>query len=350
MTAPLISVILPVWKGARFLDEAIRSILGQTEGDFEFIILDDASPDDSLEIIQSHRDPRIVLVRQEVNLGAVRTINHGYDLARGEFIARMDQDDIAHPTRFEKQVARFRQEPELGVLGTAYRVFGKGRVRVVIPPAGHDEIQARMFFECALGDPTVMIRKKVLDAGPFRLDPTFVNCEDYEFWVRLLRQTRFAGLPEVLLDYRRHGQSMTSLHNNDQVLKTHQVRLSQLAGWIPGLTEDEKKNHLFLAAGLSWNADGDLGRIESWALQLSKCNRTGGFLPPEVFDKEIARRYFAVCRSAAHRGLSSWRAFRRSPWKTRNPAGFPDSMEFFFRCLIRFGSGWQRRVRDLLFS
>ena len=212
MSKPLVSVILSVYNGAPYLKEAIESILNQTFIDFEFIIVDDGSIDETPKILDEFTDIRIVSLKNEKNLGLVRSLNKALSLAKGEFIARMDADDISLPERFAKQIAYFKKYPQVGVLGTAISQVDKcGRpISVLIPPIHHNLIFWQMFFGCPIFHPTVMMRQKALDAVGY-YDINFTHIEDVELWSRfLLNGIKFANLSEVLHVRRLHNRSIIS--------------------------------------------------------------------------------------------------------------------------------------------
>lgn len=215
---PLVSVVLPVHDGARYLAAAIQSILDQTYRHFELIVIDDGSTDDSAALAASFADPRIVLVRNERNLGLARTLNRGLDLARGELVARMDADDIAAPARLERQVQRMRDDPGLAVLGTdityidpADRPLGRPRDL----PCGATWVGWRLLRGTCLYHPTVMLRRAAL--GAERYAEGYTHAEDYELWLRLARTQRLDNLGECLLQHRRYQQSVSVRHRTDQV-------------------------------------------------------------------------------------------------------------------------------------
>lgn len=208
---PKISVILSVYNGEKYIKEAMQSILDQTFGDFEFIIIDDGSVDKTSQVLDGFQDPRIVRLKNEKNIGLVKSLNRGLEMARGEFIARMDADDITYPQRFEKQIRFLEQNPSVGVLGTAIEYINtKGkRISVSREPASHELIFWKMFFDCAIIHPTVMMRREVV-TSVHGYDPTFIHIEDTELWSRLVNLTRFANLSEVLHARRLHRQSIMS--------------------------------------------------------------------------------------------------------------------------------------------
>lgn len=222
---PKVSVILPVYNGEKYVREAVESVLDQTFPDFELIIIDDGSTDATSEILDRFSDSRIARLRNEKNFGLVGSLNKGLGESRGEFIARMDADDVSLPERFEKQVAYLVAHPEIGVLGTAILQTdnrGQGIAAVVLPET-HEAILREMLSGLAVAHPTVMARRQVvLAAGGY--NPNFGDAEDTELWSRLIFRTRFANLSQVLHRHRLHNQSVTSRQFLERDRLSRQIR------------------------------------------------------------------------------------------------------------------------------
>jgi len=199
---PKVSVLMPVYNTAEeFLREAIESILNQTFTDFEFIIINDGSTNNAKETILSYEDKRISYVENEQNIGLIKTLNKGLSLAQGEFIARMDSDDISLPKRFEKQVEFFEKNPEIGILGTWFKYIPSNRV--IEPFTDSKKIKECLLVNSnTIGHPTVMIRKSVIDEFSIKYDENAIYVEDYALWLSLIDKVNFANLDEVLLEYR----------------------------------------------------------------------------------------------------------------------------------------------------
>lgn len=212
MTArPRLSVVLPVHNCRRYLAAAIASIRDQTVADFEFIIIDDGSTDGSDRIIDSAAlaDPRIRVIRRP-NTGIVGALNDGLALATGEFIARMDGDDIAEPGRFAAQLAALDDAPDIVALGCSTLIIDSSGAVVDLfqPPLAHDAIVDQLLQGngAALVHPAVVFRRAALDvAGPYA--PEFCKAEDLDLFLRIARVGRLANLPTPLLRYRLHPQS-----------------------------------------------------------------------------------------------------------------------------------------------
>jgi len=211
---PKVTVLMSVNNGAKYLSEAIESILDQSFGNFEFLVIDDGSTDSSASIIEACSDSRIVLVRNEENLGLTRSLNKGLGLARGKYIARMDADDIALPQRLARQVAFLEDHPEIGLLGTAYWVIDASGQRMSAPHRLRTplEVQWGSLSTCPFAHPTVMIRNEILIDHRLLYDERFSVAQDYDLWVRLLRHTDGANLEEPLLERRVHRASVTNQH------------------------------------------------------------------------------------------------------------------------------------------
>lgn len=229
MTKPTLSVIMPVFNAEKYLQEAIDSILNQTFSDFELLILNDKSTDNSKAIIERNaaKDPRIVFIDKVVNVGPANLRNEGFETAQGTFVALMDADDISKPDRFAKQIDALTQNPEIGVCATFYTLFREnGKRQLISVPTQHADIKRAFLFYNPIGNPTIMLRKEVLK--DFRFDNDFVPIEDYELWNRLLDETTYINLSESLLDYRWHDTniSQTKIDNVNRALQ--KIRLAQL--------------------------------------------------------------------------------------------------------------------------
>lgn len=202
-SAPIVTVILPVFNGARTLASAIESIRQQTFRNWELLVLDDASTDDSVFIGSSFDDERVVVVPKSGEPGLAARLNQGIDLARGKFIARMDADDIAFPMRLARQLEYLETHTEVDLLGTRAIVFhDDGSVVGLLPFAqSHKEICARPWNNFPLAHPTWMGRSAWFRAHRYHI-PEYRRAEDQELLLRSYTRSIFACLPEVLLAYR----------------------------------------------------------------------------------------------------------------------------------------------------
>lgn len=209
-----ISVILPVYNAEKYISKSIESILRQTFEDFELIIINDGSKDNSLNIINKFTDRRILLVDQE-NRGLAKTLNIGLDIAKGEYIARMDADDIALPNRFEEQMNYLTKYPEVGLLGSAIELIDENdkHISYHAPYIGHDILLRCMQNKGnPFKHPTVIFKREIaIKLGGFN-ENIGKYFEDYFLWYHMASKVKVDNLPKVLLKYRiTPGSIMTNM-------------------------------------------------------------------------------------------------------------------------------------------
>lgn len=209
---PRVSVVIPTYNGERYIEAAVTSVLQQTYGDFELIVIDDGSQDGTWPKLAqlARRDARIVLQRNAANLGISAARNLGTELARGEFVAIMDGDDVCLPDRLEKQVAYLSAHPKIGAVGgMIQRLEGEVLGEVRDYPHTPGLLAWYMCFFMPASHPACMVRHAVLvAAGGY--DPAYRVAHDYDLWFRLSRQSALANLPDIVLRYRRHGHNISS--------------------------------------------------------------------------------------------------------------------------------------------
>ena len=243
--APLISVLMPVYNSARYLPQAVESVLAQTFGDFEFIVINDGSTDDSEAILRKYAasDSRIRLISRP-NTGYVVALNEALQLASGEFIARMDGDDVCLPRRFERQVDFLREHSEVVLVGGRVEIIDEGG-RLVLRsdvPLDNDSLQkALLEGKNLIGHPTVMVRRQVMnDLGGYNVDA--MPAEDLDMWLRVSEVGKVANVPEFILQYRQHAKSVSATKHTLQVRQTELAceRAWQRRG-ITGQVSDEVK-------------------------------------------------------------------------------------------------------------
>ena len=209
---PQISVVMAVHNCERYLEEAVKSILNQTFKDFEFNIIDEGSTDGSRDTLRrlTVRDSRIVAIQQD-NVGLTKSLNRGLALAKGEYIARMDADDIALPERLQKQLDAFNKDPELVLLGAGVELISEDGLALGLrsQPSEEAEIRRRLLIGDggALTHPVVMFRRDTVNAiGGY--DERFTTTQDLDLFIRLAEQGGVCNLPETLLKWRQHGGSV----------------------------------------------------------------------------------------------------------------------------------------------
>jgi glycosyltransferase involved in cell wall biosynthesis len=322
---PLISVVMPVYNAELYVSEAIESILLQTYRNFELIIIDDGSTDSSVEIIWSFSDERIFLIESSEKKGVSARLNQGVLLARGDFIARMDADDISLPDRFQKQVDFLLAHPDIDIIGTQVKHIIDKSNKLFSPdllPSEHNEIVIYMLFNCPFYHPTVMARTALLKENPYS---DLKEAQDYLLWTQLLPKCKATNLNDVLLHYRIHGNNISSRFPYSQL---KQLYSAQLERQKIGYTPIQLETHLWMSYGnpklLSLQ---ELLRVKKWLDYLLDLNRNESFFDQDIFEDWSAKIY-----------LQCWL------WKVKNPM---DYLRFKGSPVFHKWTGWSMRWRLL---
>jgi glycosyltransferase involved in cell wall biosynthesis len=215
---PTVSVVMSVYNGERYLASSIQSVLDQAYTDFEFIIVNDGSQDNTQNILNEYakKDKRIIIFHEKENVKLVRAINKGCREAKGKYIARMDADDLCKPQRFTKQVRYLNNHPEVGVLGSWVEDINAEGKRLGDWKVPSEPFLVAWFlqFDCVVAQPSVMMRRSVLeDLDYYRVEA--LQCEDYDLWCRASFITQVANLPESLLKRRVWSDSRCFVYSDD---------------------------------------------------------------------------------------------------------------------------------------
>lgn len=235
MPEPRVSVLMPVFNSAQFLSASIASVLNQTLADIQIVAINDGSSDDSGAILNrlATTDRRIEVYHRP-NRGVVATLNEGIELCHGEFIARMDADDIALPQRLEQQLIHMQSRPATLALGSAIQYIGPDGLTTVrtYPPLAASDIYAELPRRNCISHPTVMFRKAAVQAvGGYR--PPYIHAEDYDLWLRLRSSGNLENLPQVLLQYRIHQGQISARQLRAQAVSVAAARLNMVPTEVP---------------------------------------------------------------------------------------------------------------------
>lgn len=235
---PQVSILMPVYKTAPYLREAMDSMLSQTFSDFELIVLNDCSPDNAEEILDTYDDPRIVRYKGSKNVGLSNVLNIGIELARGKYIARMDSDDISLPNRLQVQVDYLEAHPEIDLVSVGMQLFG-AKEDVWIREQNPEKVKINALFQSPVLHASSMWRKASFEKHGLRYRQDMVPSEDYDLWTRALTKgLALANLPEVLYKYRIHPTQATNNLGKieDKVLE---VRKNYIHAALPSVSEKD---------------------------------------------------------------------------------------------------------------
>ena len=232
-----VTVLMPTYNVAPYVEESIGSVLQQTFSDFELLVADDASTDDTLARVRAIEDPRIRIAAFDNNVGLAENLNRGLALINTEYVARMDGDDIAEPYWLEHEVAILDSHPEVGICSGGFERFGTVKSLVRFPEQ-HEDSMANMLFECSVIVPT--FRMSLYRDHGLRYSTEAFPAEDYRFWAECLRVTKIYNLQETLFHYRMHPTQICTARREEQQKKVAAVRLYMLEWLSPDFSEEEK--------------------------------------------------------------------------------------------------------------
>lgn len=242
---PLVTVLMPVYNGEAHIRESIDSILHQTWKDFELLIINDGSVDATDTIINTYKDKRIVYLSHHQNRGLVTILNEGLALAKGEYVARMDHDDIALPLRLEKQVDFLQKHPEIDLVGSNFLNISLNACSEL--PTENDAIQIYQLERPAFSHPSVMLRKSSLSKHRLQYNKESLHAEDYRLWIDMsLKGLKLANLKDVLINYRIHNEQISSKYNLDQEKISNDLKWYYLSNALPGISSKYKQPYLAL--------------------------------------------------------------------------------------------------------
>ena len=272
-----ISVLMSVYNNSiDYFKPAIKSIQNQTYKNWEMIIVNDGdvkNDGDYKKCIDELSDKRIIYISNEVNQGISACLNQALKIATGEFIAKMDSDDISLPKRFEKQVEYFNSHPQSNVLGTYAIAFGDVSDYLIDYNNYSQKMRSilLLFRNSGLVHPSVMIRRGFLDENKIRYDEHFRKAQDYRLWVECTKYSRIDCLKEILFLYRRHFSQISTSGKSGQDNYRDQIRILQLRNLIDTFSESEKELHLRLCNRN--NNVSDVQLLYNWCKQLDEANR-----------------------------------------------------------------------------
>lgn len=328
MAKPVVTVLMPVRNGAKHLRAAISSILSQSYRDFEFLVLDDGSTDETPAILRSFRDSRLRVETNPASLGVARTLNRGLDLACGDLIARMDADDISRPRRLAEQVTYMTGHPEVAVLGTAVRFFGALPFVPVHGPEQPEVARAFALYDNPLFHPTVMIRKSVLDRAGLRYDPSFTSSEDFALWLKVLGGSAIANLPRVLVWLRVHRTNVTRTQTTPMFEQTRQMLADQLAKLDIQPDAESLEFHRRVGHGDRMESVEAMNRAEAWLSRLADANRRSAHYTEQEFRSALGLVWRRLCLNSSNLGMEAWRRLHANPWKIRVAVSSEEQLRF----------------------
>ncbi|MBB3119608.1 glycosyltransferase family 2 protein [Pseudoduganella violacea] len=331
---PAISVVMPAYNAAAFLQEAIDSILAQTFTDFELIVINDGSTDATVSLLAQQSDPRVRVVDNGVNRGLIYTRNLGIDLATAPFIAFLDSDDLAFPQRLQRQYDYLQQHPEVDAVGCwSQPIDAEGRPRPYAwrLPGDSDFVKATLLFRAYISTPAFFVRTEVMRA--LRFSPEHDLAEDYDMYTRGVQHYRFVNLPEVLIAIRIHGNNITRLKKDRLAQNMNAISAKLLRRLEIEASEDELRLHRYI----EWLDEAPaqvLQRSRAWLARIVAANQRCGLYEARALRHAVAERWFAVCNANSHAGLGVLLAWLRGPHSWGGVLGPRDYLKLCAKTLL----------------
>ena len=290
MESGLISVVVPIFDGAEFVKEAVDSILGQTYTNFEVIfVIENGADPDITSLLYSYAEPRFRLFFNKIRLGLPASLNEGVKQATGEFVARMDSDDICRPDRFRRQVEAFRSDPNLGLCGTFCQVFGD-ETWEFRPACASEQIRIEMLSACPFVHPSVMLRREAFLRADLFYDETLGATEDFDLWSRAGLVLKLGNVPEILLDYRKRRSAATNRHASLGAQIYRDVIHRQLRRLTPVAPHELDVHLRFFSLGIT--SLGDVAVTIRWFERLVESNERQGLYDRKQFSELFAWRLY----------------------------------------------------------
>lgn len=307
---PRASVVMSTYNTPeKYLREAIESILIQTFKDFELIIVDDGSEQNDAEIASEFKDDRIIVLKNEKNSGLAYSLNRGLNQAKGEYIVRMDSDDIAFPDRLQKQIDYMDSHYDIDILSSRAECFGS-RTGMPIIDYGEDEyVKATLFFADLILHPTVVMRKDSLKKYGLLYDDRLRRAQDYDLWARASENCRFYIMPDKLLHYRCHEGQATIIAREKQLAVCRMV----CSYYLSRLGLESNDNSVVYHRALNGSADQPVSLYElwQWTEMLLKANNERHLFDRDIFSELVGYRlvYAAVKLGKRKKLIHSGKAF-----------------------------------------
>ena len=316
-----VTVLMPTYNVAKWVEEAIQSVLRQTYRDFELLVVDDGSTDDTLEHVRTIKDPRIRIAAFPDNVGLADNLNRGLSLIDTDLVARMDGDDIAEPDWLETGIKVLDGHPDIDICSFGFQFFGT-KTSLVRFPELHEDSKAQMLFGCTVIVP-VMRRRVFTDNALHYLTETF-PAEDYSLWARAYRVAKVYNVQRTLFHYRTHATQISTSRRQAQIEKSNEVRLQMLEWLSPDFSDEEKRYFLDSFVPCKIERKEDLDRLKQFADLLVSRNTQGHY------DTSALRRKFKSHISYGALAYAEERYFA----KGHNPIQFLRLLTSGFYCTL----------------
>lgn len=333
---PLVSVVMPTYCARTDVANAVESVLAQTYPHWELLVINDFGSDDgTAEIVEAYhrKDTRVRLIQASRRLGLAESLNYGFREAQGKYIARLDADDTAHPTRFEKQVALMEAQEDVGICGTWQHHYGPDVEWIHRAESDEKKLICNLLFWCDLCHSTLMLRRSVILDHQLYYDGDYA-AEDYELWTRAALVTRIVNIPEVLGEYKIDGTNITAAKEKEMKIDSGRITSKMLRNTLQ-MTLTPRQEYLISGwTNQYWdkrypesrNRAESLTELKEVLLAIWSSNQKKAFFAPESLLQTLSAKWHWArddgdCRTiyqvrsieealADKRGISIWERYR----------------------------------------
>lgn len=340
MNKPLVSVLMPCYNVEKYVEESMNSILNQTYTNLQIVAINDCSTDNTGRILNklAEQDSRILVVENQENLKLIKTLNKGIALCDGEFIARMDADDISLPTRIEKEVEFLQQYTDHDIVSTLFWAFRSEKPNkryLHHSPLRDKELRAYMLFKSGICHPAVMIRKRVFTELGLKFEPEYLHVEDYALWSEAIYKTKIANINEPLLRYRVHESQVSAIHeelqteNKKKVFKIHCTQL--------GLPVDDDFIDIYSSVAECvplHSTYSYLDKCEEFMCLLIRLNDEKPFCDSVYLKYMLSVHWLRLCANS-RLGLKVLKVLKRSPLYNKENYTSRDFAILYTKCTFR---------------
>ncbi len=339
MKQPVLSVVMPVYNGEKYLREAIDSVLNQTFPNFEFIVINDGSTDLSVNIIETYNDDRIRFINNEINYGIPYSRNLGLQLARGEFLTWTDCDDINLPSRFDEQVAFLKNNNEFGICGTWLKRIGSEKQYLFKAYKDPELVKAILLFRPSIPNATAMLRLSKIKEFNLLYNTNLPISEDYDFILRCSMFFPLTNIPKVLYLYR---ASETSIMKKFESLEKESYNIDKVVytkaltylGIRP--TESDLITHRLTCSAKMVTNFSDLITCYKWLKVIKLKNDETKVYDPKAMNKALAYEFYFISRKASNAGLTTLKFYITKSFQNFGYVSIYRILKLTIRCLLKY--------------
>ncbi|NDV79327.1 glycosyltransferase family 2 protein [Dysgonomonas sp. 511] len=340
MTKPLVSVLMPCYNAEEYVEDAISSILKQTYPNLEIIAIDDCSTDSTGAILRrmAASDSRLNVIKNPENLKLIKTLNKGITLCNGEYIARMDADDISMHQRLELQVEFLETHRDHDIVSTMFYTFrsmNPGKLHLYTSPLRDEEIRAFILFKPGICHPAVMIRRRVFTELGLSFEQEYLHVEDYALWSKAIYLTRLANLPQPLLLYRVHRHQVSALYEDLQLenkKKVFEIHCRHL-----GLPTDDEAMDIYASVAESVPSQSSFAYVdkcEALMLRIIEINGEKPFCDDKYLRYMMSMHWLRLCANS-QLGLKVITRLKNSPLYKKENYTTRDLVILYTKCIFR---------------